>query len=243
MDLAVQDRHEVRYLTYWFDPGVGSVFCLAEGPSKEAVAAVHQESHGSIASAIIEVEPEPLHAFLGALPEHPPGKPYVAPGVRAILFTDICESTQLTQRLGDERSLGIVRDHDAVVRAAVTDHGGREVKHTGDGIMASFASVAGAVEAAIAIQQNLAKRNAEASVPIDVRIGIAAGEPITDREDLFGAAVQLAARLCSAASPGAIVVSLAVRELCIGKSFPFRDLGSLDLKGFAPTVAYEVLWS
>jgi class 3 adenylate cyclase len=241
-DLEVQDRYRVRYVTYWFDPSAGSVFCLAEGPSKEAVNAVHRDSHGLTASVIIEVEQGSTEAFLGPLPVHPPGDPYVAPGVRAVLFTDICNSTEMTQRLGDAASMTIVRDHDTFVRSALDGHGGREVKHTGDGIMASFSSVTSSVGAALAIQTGLRNRNEGAEVSLDVRIGIAAGEPVTEREDLFGAAVQLAARLCSVAPAGGIVVSVAVRELCIGKAFRFRDVGPLDLKGFAePTLAFAVL--
>lgn len=241
-DLEIQDRYQVRYVTYWSDPSAGSVFCLAEGPSKEAVNAVHQDSHGLTASAIIEVEQGSTDAFLGPLPVHPPGDAYVSPGVRAVLFTDICNSTEMTQRLGDAASMSIVRDHDTLVRSALARHGGREVKHTGDGIMASFSSVASSVGAALAIQDSLRSRNEGAEASIDVRIGIAAGEPVTEGEDLFGAAVQLAARLCSAAPPGGIVVSVAVRELCIGKPFRFQDVGPLDLKGFAePIVAFAVL--
>jgi class 3 adenylate cyclase len=77
-----------------------------------------------------------------------------------------------------------------------------------------------------------------------VSIGISAGEPVTDdHDDLFGAAVQLAARLCAAAEPGDITVSVGVRELCIGKSFRFDDRGHLNLKGLPePTQAYGVCW-
>ena len=70
-DVGVQSAHGVRYLTYWFDSG--SVFCLAEGPSRDAVEQVHRESHGEIASQIIEVEPGPVQAFFGSVPEHPVG--------------------------------------------------------------------------------------------------------------------------------------------------------------------------
>ena len=240
-DLAVQDRYGVRYVTYWFDPTAGSIFCLAEGPSKDAVDAVHRDSHGLTASTIIEVEQGNMAAFLGPPPAHPVGEAYVAPGVRSILFTDICNSTAITQRLGDEGSMEIIRLHDRVVRSALDGHGGREVKHTGDGIMASFSSVTASVEAALSIQADLRRRSEDAEVSIELRIGIAAGEPITHNEDLFGAAVQLAARLCSAASPGDVAVSVAVRELCIGKPFRFEDLGPLDLKGFPePTPAFCV---
>lgn len=240
-DLEIQDRHDVKYVSYWFDPTAGSVFCLAEGPSKEAVNAVHRDSHGLEASAILEVDMRSMQTLMGPPPVHPPGDAYVAPGVRAILFTDLCNSTELTQRLGDDGSMLILRDHDALVRSALDGHAGREVKHTGDGIMASFSSVASSVGAALDIQTGVRSRNQGAEVPIDLRIGIAAGEPITDNEDLFGAAVQLAARLCAAAPPGGIVVSVAVRELCIGKPYHFHDVGPLSLKGFAePTPAFAV---
>jgi hypothetical protein len=76
-DMEVQERHRVRYRTYWFDPANGSVFCLAEAPSKHALEAVHQEAHGQLAGTIIELDPNvPLNKFLGAPPEFPPGTPY-----------------------------------------------------------------------------------------------------------------------------------------------------------------------
>ena len=101
-DVGVQSAHGVRYLTYWFEPDSGSVFCLAEGPSREAVEQVHRESHGEIASQIIEVEPGPVQAFFGSVPEHPVGHAYTESAVRAVLFTDICGSTEMTERLGDD---------------------------------------------------------------------------------------------------------------------------------------------
>ena len=151
----------------------------------------------------------------------------------------------MTVRLGDTAALELARAHDALVRRGLAAHRGREVKHTGDGIMAAFTSVAAAVDFAIAVQRTLADRNESAITPLEVSIGISAGEPLTDdSQDLFGAAVQLAARLCDAASPGHIAVSLAVRELCIGKPFRFDALGPFALKGMPdPVHAYGVLWS
>ena len=159
------------------------------------------------------------------------------------MFTDICGSTELTQALGDDAGTELVREHDTVVRKALEAHGGREVKHMGDGIMASFSAVSSAVKAAIEIQDDLTDRNHDAETPFELRIGISAGEPVTEGEDLFGAAVQLAARLCSACAPGRITVSVAVRELCLGKGLRFEDGGLHELKGFAePTQVYEVSW-
>ncbi len=242
-DVGVQSAHGVRYLTYWFEPDSGSVFCLAEGPSIEAVEQVHRESHGQVANSIIEVEPGPVQAFFGSLPEHPIGRAYTESAVRAVLFTDICGSTEMTQLLGDDAAIGLLHEHDAIVRDALGKHNGTEIKHTGDGIMASFPSVASSVEAAIAMQRNLTEREGASLARLDVRIGISAGEPVSDHDDLFGAAVQLAARLCSCSDPRGITVSVAVRELCVGKRFRFEERGPMDLKGFAePVPVYEVRW-
>jgi len=244
-DLAAQDQYGVRYHTYWFDPGSGSVFCMAEGPSREAIEAVHIESHGQRASVVIELDPSaPLNALFGQIPKEPPGSAYTAPAMRAIVFTDICGSVAQTHHLGDEGHLRLLREHDEIVRTALDAHEGREVKHTGDGIMAAFSSIASAVASAVHVQRALDDRNREADPTLDVSIGISAGEPVTDDDgDLFGAAVQLAARLCGQADPGDIAVSIAVRELCMGKGFQFEDRGHVELKGLPePTRMYAVAW-
>jgi class 3 adenylate cyclase len=245
LDVAVQGKYGVRYHTYWFDPENGTVFCLAEGPSRQAVETVHRESHGLLAGTILELgELTPLNDFFGRLPNHPVGAAYTAPAVRAIVFTDVCGSVAQTQQLGDEGHMLLIGEHNEIVRGELISHDGREVKHTGDGIMAAFTSVASAVAFAVEVQRRLHVRNQRATTPFEVSIGISAGEPVTDdHDDLFGAAVQLAARLCSAASPGDIAVSVAVRELCIGKPFRFEDYGELNLKGLPePTQTYAVSW-
>lgn len=241
LDLSVQDRYGVRYITYWFDDGAGTVFCLAEGPDRAAVETVHREAHGLMADNLIEVGEGPINAFLGDFPRHPAGEAYAESAVRAILFTDFCESTRLTRELGDQGFMCLLREHNEIVRTALGSRGGREVKHTGDGIMSSFSSVTAAVETGIAIQQSVLARNEMTERPFHLRIGISVGEPVTDSGDLFGVAVQLSARLCDAASPGGIAVSNAVRELCAGKPFEFDARGDVALKGFAePMVVFDV---
>jgi len=133
------------------------------------------------------------------------------------------------------RALGIV--------AAAAD--GREVKHTGDGIMASFVSAAAAIRCATQIQRALAKHQQEhGERSVKVRIGAAAGEPVEREHDLFGATVQLAARLCSHAQPEQILVSNVVAELCLGKGLPFKDLGDVSVRGFnRPIRVHAVEWS
>ena len=244
-DLSVQEKHGVRYHTYWFDPADGSVFCLAEGPSKEAVELVHQEAHGSLASTILEINQEvPLNAMLGPFPQHPPSTPYTASAMRVILFTDLTGSVDQTARLGDDGHMTLLRAHNEIVRRELDGHQGKEVKHTGDGIMAAFMSVASALAFAIAAQRGFEQHNGDATEPLNVKIGISAGEPVTDdHDDLFGASVQLAARLCGCAASGEIVTSLAVRELCIGKEFRFEERDPVELKGMpGPITAFRVLW-
>ena len=252
-DLAFQDRYDVDYITYWFDDVRHTAFCLARAPDAESMAAVHRESHGGLPNQIIRVDDALVRQFMGGISTHAPGEPYVETAFRVILFTDLEGSTALTQRLGDAGAMAVLRRHDEVVRDALASHGGSEVKHTGDGVMASFPSVSGALRAASQIQQVLTDAGAareagsveagDGPLPVAVRIGIAAGEPVTERDDLFGAAVQLAARLCGRAQPGAVLVSSAVRDLAVGKGFEFRKGGTLRLKGFDEAVrTFEVAW-
>ena len=140
--------------------------------------------------------------------------------------------------------MDLVRLHDTVVRKALADSDGREVKHTGDGIMASFVSAVAAIKSATQVARDLAKhRRSDPECPLKVRIGIASGEPVERHGDIFGSTVQMAARLCSCAEAEQILVSNVVAELCAGKKFRFQDLGDLTLKGFdSPVRAHAVAW-
>ena len=245
LDVEVQDAYDVRYLSYWFDYERQHGFCLVDAPTAEAADQVHRAAHGQVANAIIEVDPAEVAKFLGPIPEVPPGQAYEESAFRTILFTDIVGSTALTQRLGDSGAMEVLRGHDDIVREALRATGGSEIKHTGDGIMASFTSASRAVQCAIAMQQRfqeLAEASPESA--IQIRVGISAGEPVVDKGDLFGTSVQLAARLCSHADAGGILVSHAVRELCAGKDLAFEVARELELRGFAePVRAYPALRS
>lgn len=238
-DLQVQGRHGVEYVKYWHNHDKGKIFCLCHAPSAEAAEAVHREAHGLPAARIMEVTPEIAEAFMGAAEVDDGGAALFPasserdPGTRSILFTDIVGSTNMTQHLGDELAFKLLEVHDRVVRGALVGVGGREVKHTGDGIMAAFHSAAAAVRCGMQIQEEISQhRNDNPDEPLRVRIGIAVGEPIERSNDLFGTTVQLAARLCAHAAPEQILVSNAVAELCLGKALPLKDVGRIELKGF-----------
>ncbi len=176
--------------------------------------------------------------------EGPRAATKVSEGLQIILFTDMEGSTGLTQRLGDAKAQEILRTHNSIIREALNIHGGTEVKHTGDGFMASFPSAARALGCAVAIQSRFASHNeSNADAPILVRVGLNAGEPVAEEDDLFGAAVQLAARVAAQAEAGQVLVSDVVKGLSVGKKFTFTDGGEVSLKGFEePQRLYEVQW-
>jgi class 3 adenylate cyclase len=251
-DMETQRKYGVEYTKYWVNESGRKVFCLAHAPNAEAAEQVHREAHGMMPEKIIEVEPDVAEVFLGGTETDPAGAVLLPgggadardPGIRTILFTDVVNSTTLTQLLGDDAALALLGVHDTIVRDALSALGGREVKHTGDGIMASFVSPAAAVRCAMQIQRELAKHaetNPERS--LKVRVGAAAGEPVEQHNDLFGSTVQLAARLCAQAQPEQILVSNAIAELCLGKGLLFEDVGEVSLKGFnSPVRAHAAAW-
>ncbi|MBT3992107.1 MAG: adenylate/guanylate cyclase domain-containing protein [Rhodospirillaceae bacterium] len=165
-------------------------------------------------------------------------------GTIAVMFTDIVGSTDMTQTFGDAAAQEVVRTHNRIVRAALTTFQGREVKHTGDGIMASFNNTANGVSAAIYIQQKTAENNASSpEVPLGIKIGINAGEPIIEDDDLFGTTVQLSARIVDKAGDKEIFVSEIVKGICLGKDFQFESKGAREMKGFKdPINLFEVKW-
>jgi class 3 adenylate cyclase len=250
-DVKIEDKYGVHYHKYWVNEKAGKIFCLCHAPDAEAAIQVHRQAHGMVADKIIEIQPELAEGFLGGVEVNEAGAALVPgatnerdPGIRTVLFTDIADSTTLTQALGDEAALAMLGVHDTIVRDALSASGGREVKHTGDGIMASFISAAGAVRCAIEIQRQLDKHSQEnPDRPLKVRVGAAAGEPVEQHNDLFGSTVQLAARLCAHAQPEQILVSNAIAELCIGKGLSFEDVGEVTLKGFdSPVRAHAAAW-
>jgi class 3 adenylate cyclase len=252
-DVKIEKKYGVHYHKYWVNEKAGKIFCLCDAPNAEAAAQVHREAHGMVADKIIEIQPPELaDGFLGGVEVNETGAAIFPnaggdardPGIRTILFTDVVNSTTLTQSLGDEAALAVLGRHDSIVRNALSESDGREVKHTGDGIMASFVSAAAAVRCAIQIQRELNK-HAEANPEraLKVRVGAAAGEPVEQHNDLFGCTVQLAARLCAHAQPEQILVSNAIPDLCLGKGLLFDNLGEITLKGFgSPVRAYTAPW-
>jgi class 3 adenylate cyclase len=250
-DLEIQGKYGANFITYWFDEARSTAFCLISAPNKEAALKTHAEAHGLVPHEIIEVDPAVVEAFLGRIKDPVPASNTATvealrePAFRIIMFTDLEDSTAMTSRLGDARALHLLHIHNAMTRNALRDFNGHEVKHTGDGLMASFVAIPDAVRGAIAIQKAFVAYTAQnPDAPLRLRIGLSAGEPVEEDNDLFGTTVQLAARMCAHAEPGHILATQVVRDQYAGDKSVFADRGEITLKGFDhPVRVYEVRWA
>jgi class 3 adenylate cyclase len=247
-DLEIQHKHGVQFLTYWFDEERCTTFCLVDAPNKDAIQTTHDEAHGDVPHEIIEVDPQVVQAFLGRVqdPTPPENSEEVSidSAFRTIMFTDLKDSTLLSTMFGDAKALHLIHVHNALTRNTLKKYNGTEVKHTGDGIMASFVSVSEAVDCAIAIQKAFDTYNQDnPDEALYLRIGLSAGEPIEEGGDFFGSAVNLAARLCAHAEPSQILAAQIVRDQSPGQEDAFVDRGKITPKGFEHAVQmYEIQW-
>lgn len=164
--------------------------------------------------------------------------------VVTVMFTDMVGSTALTQTMGQQVAQQVVRAHNRIVREALTQFAGREIKHTGDGIMCSFAQASGGVDAAIQIQRQTLQHNRDnPNLPLHLKIGLNTGEPIAEDGDLFGSTVQLSARITDKAKSEEIFVPESVRMVCAGKNYKFINRGGFAMKGFDGDITlFEVVW-
>lgn len=168
----------------------------------------------------------------------------VGVGFYAIIFTDIVLSTGLRTQLGDELADVYHAEVDALTREIIEMHRGRVVKGLGDGLMAIFRGPTEAVLASVEVQQRLIRRNRNAEVSLHVRVGVTVGEIEVTEEDVFGYAVNEAARLCSAAEPDGVLVSDIAANLARRAEVEFGPSQEVEVTASAPpTSARPVLIS
>ncbi len=176
---------------------------------------------------------------------HPCAKMWRMGGVMIVVFCDLVDSTALLATLGDDRMEGLRRTHMDDVARAVGVGGGRVVKTLGDGAMASFDSALGALHAAAGIQESVERLDgAHGGIGIAVRVGVAAGEPIADGDDLHGMPVVIASRLSSTAGAGEVLVQDLVRGLVESRDgVTLEAADDYELKGVpAPVRASRLQW-
>jgi class 3 adenylate cyclase len=211
---------------------LAAVLAEQEGDVDEARAMATRAAHAAVGcgTALVSEWAAAVLAKLGA----PPVAGAVAP-VRplALVFTDLESSTARTQELGDAAWMDLLRTHTAIVRRLVAAHGGREVKGTGDGFLLAFPSVADAAGFALDLQSP-----AEAG-PVRVSVGIHTGPVIEEDGDLFGHAVNVAARVVGACQPGEVLLSDDARVLLPDSRY--GESRTADMKGVGAAVPVHPL--
>jgi class 3 adenylate cyclase len=157
----------------------------------------------------------------------------VPSGTAIILFADIVDSTVLTESLGDAAFREKARNLDTNLRSLIRDHGGTPIegKLLGDGVLATFASARQGIEAALACGA------AGASAGLPLHLGLHAGDVIREENNVFGGAVNIAARISGLSAPGEVLVSQTVRDLArTSAGVSFEDRGEQALKGVSESV-------
>lgn len=162
----------------------------------------------------------------------------------AVLFADICNSTALYKRLGDERALSLIKCLLQKCEDGAAVLGGKLVKTIGDEIMLHFPDISSAVSAAIEMQMMTKHGKYDGEEALQLRIGLNSGELQTQNGDFFGNTVNIAARFVDFAAAGKIITSrAAVAELVARGLFDFRDIGEQKFKGVnEPVDCCEVTW-
>jgi len=160
-----------------------------------------------------------------------------------VVFTDLVGSTEMSNRLGPEKTEELRVVHFGLLRAAMEAHGGTEVKNLGDGLMIVFPSLGSALDGSVAMQQAIERHNSSGKEPLGVRVGIAAGDATEEDDDYFGEPVVESARLCAKCESGQIIVSQLLSMIARNSGHTFTSIGDLELRGVPePVPSMTVDW-
>ena len=222
LDLLYQDEYGCKCMTYWIDEERENIFCLIDAPDKKAVEEMHGKAHGLLPNKIIEVNSTLVTSFLGRIydPEaveiSDDGlKVFTDPSFRILLVTKTTDPNLLRHQLGAEEANQLLESHNNIIRKNLSQQGGREVEHEGNGFIISFSSAAKAVACALAIQKDM--QDAHADV-FSFRIALNAGEPVEKSNELFGDTIQFADNMCFITGNFQIAIASSVKEL-VAKDF------------------------
>ncbi|MGG9963567.1 nickel-binding protein [Ferruginibacter sp. SUN106] len=223
MDLAHQEEHQCKCMTYWIDEERESVFCLIDAPNKEAVEELHSQAHGLIPSKIIEVKSTLVESFLGRIYDPVNAettneglKVFSDPSFRILLVTKTADPLLLKYKSGAAKTEELLHNHNKIIRQKLQHFGGSEAEHGGAGFIISFTSASAAVSCALAILDAVKAAGAN---ELDLRIGINAGEPVEKSNQLFGDTLQFAQNLCAIAGTMQVALSSTVKQLVLKDHF------------------------
>ena len=214
-DLKIQDEFGCRGLTYWFDDKRKTAFCLIEAPDAKAIQKMHDKAHGQVPTSIIEVEPSIVESFLGRIQDPERARDTGLniindPAFRTIMVISL---NRITLRKDSQLFKTSFEKFDQNIQKTLHSHEGNLVRQTDDYYLISFKSVTNAVHAALDIQRmNREFMKNEKKDKMNIKIGLSAGVPVTEKQLIFEDSIKLAERIATLIK-GEIVVSAEVKEL------------------------------
>jgi AraC-like DNA-binding protein len=230
-DLVHQGEHECKCMTYWIDEARESIFCLIEGPTREAVEEMHRQAHGLIPNKIIEVSSTLVESFLGRIYDPSEAsvtddglKVFSDPSFRILLVTKMTDPVLMQHESGTEKANEQLFRHNHIVRKNLAQYGGREVEHGGAGFISSFALASKALACALAIQKDIEETGISG-----FKMAINAGEPVEKSNHLFGDTIRLAESMCAIAGNGQLAIASSVKELVAKDQFQSKGSNILTL--------------
>ena len=231
-DVKIQDQFGCRGLTYWFDNKRKTAFCLIEAPHKEAIQKMHDMAHGDVPNSIIEVEASVVESFLGRIEDPEKTKNSVLniindPAFRTIMVITLRRSS--LKQHGTAQFKSSLHNYNNAVLNLLNVYEGNLVKQSENYFLVSFKSVSNATHAAFDIQSLLKEFRNDVNNKIVLKIGLAAGVPVTEKKLIFEDTIKLAERMCMIVK-GEIIVSSEVKELYNSEnSNPLSEEGIFSL--------------
>jgi len=215
-DLKVQDQFGCRGLTYWFDDKRKTAFCLIDAPNMKALQDMHNHAHGQVPHRIIEVEPGIVESFLGRIEDPKKTKDTELniiddPAFRTIMIIELKHRVPFQAPL--EQFQSSLKDFNREVIDILGAFGGKSVRQTDYYYLVSFPSVSNAVHAAFNIQSVFHDTsNGELKNNIVLKVGMNAGVPVAEKQQLFEDTIKIAEQICQVIK-SEIVVTSEVRHL------------------------------
>jgi AraC-like DNA-binding protein len=214
LDLAAQDEHGCRCMTYWIDEERENVFCLVEAPTQEAVEQLHRNTHGLVPNKIIEVNKAVVESFLGRIydPEVAGDglKVFEDPAYRVLLVTQNDDPVVLQNQYGEEKISESLDVQNQIIRKQLAVHDGREAEFAGSGFVISFRSAKKALDCAMAVMKAIHEAGADL---LNTRMAINGGEPVENDKELFGDVRRFATQLCMLPQNSGLAIASSVKQL------------------------------
>lgn len=214
-DLKIQYKFNCRGLTYWFDEKRKTAFCLIEAPNEKALIEMHNQAHGQVPHRVIEVDASIVESFLGRIED--PEKSQSTdlniindPAFRTIMVIGLAIFS--LKKHGSTQLNSPLQKHNKPIVKTLTHFNGSIVKQYEDYFLVSFKSVTNAVLCALEIQSKIKEFTDKIDININLKIGLSAGAPVTEKDALFEDTIKLAERMCNYVNAD-IVVSSEVKNL------------------------------